>query len=193
MAGTYTLTVTDTANCVESQDIQIEVSPGPPLAFSAYDTLFVSPGYLLDAGQEAAATYLWNTGDTTAAITIDSMGLYRVQALSPEGCQSLDSVQILFGGIPFFVPNAFTPNGDGLNDRFGVIPRYDYIDRFNLSIYNRWGQRIFETSGINQKWDGTYQNQPCQSGVYVYRIVYQELGNQPQQTKIKEGTVMLVR
>jgi gliding motility-associated-like protein len=102
-------------------------------------------------------------------------------------------VQILWGGYPFYLPNAFTPNGDGLNDSFGVIQIYDYVSRYHMSIYNRWGQMIFETSNINNGWDGIYQGEPCMGGAYIYRIVYEEFGQQPLEAKSVEGTVMLVR
>jgi len=191
-AGEYLITVTDTIDCQDTDTVLVIVSTGPPIAFSGYDTLFVEPGYILDAGN-TAQSYWWNTGDTTAQITIDSIGQYLVLATSFENCQSADSVYILWAGKSFFIPNAFTPNGDGLNDVFGVIPRLDYVNRFHISIYNRWGQMIFNTSDLNQGWDGTFKGEACQAGVYVYRIVYQNFGMGTQESKVMEGTVMLVR
>ena len=190
MAGDYTFTVTDTANCVESKNFELMVNPGPKITFSDFDTLFVNPGDLLDAGNSAAA-YLWSTGDTTAAITLDTMGIYSLQAESLNGCKSFDTVQILWGGTPFFVPNAFSPNGDGLNDVFKVIPRYDYVRDFTLQIYSRWGNLIFESQGSNSAWDGTFNGQPVSKGVYVYRIGYRDF--QTKSSKTVQGTVMVVR
>ncbi len=192
MAGTYTLTVTDTINCVESKDMNIIVDKGVEIAFSDYDTLWVDPGFVLEAGL-GAESYYWNTGELTESIIIDSIGNYNVQLTSYEGCKSTDSVQILWGGTPFYLPNAFTPNGDGLNDSFKAIPKYDYVKRFKLSIYNRWGQLVYETTNINKGWDGTYNGSPSQVGSYVYRIVYEAFGQQPTENKVVEGTVMLVR
>ena len=192
MAGTYTLTVTDSLNCVESKSMEIVVNQGAEIAFSEYDTLWVDPGFLLEAGY-GAEYYYWNTGETTETIVIDSMGNYIVEVTSYENCKSTDTIQILWSGTPFYLPNAFTPNGDGLNDTFGPIPRYDYVKKYHLSIYNRWGQRIYETTDINKGWDGTYKGSPSQAGAYVYRIVYEEFGQQPIESKVVEGTVMLVR
>ena len=191
-AGIYQLTVTDTIDCVESKDIEITVNLSPAIAFSTYDTLWVEPGYLLEAGN-GVEYYLWNTGEITEAIQIDSMGHYVVEVISYEGCKSSDAVQILWGGTPFYMPNAFTPNGDGLNDFFGPIPRYDYVNRYHMSIFNRWGHMIFETTDINKGWDGTYNGSPCMLGAYVYRIVYEEFGQLPIESNVVEGTVMLVR
>ena len=193
MQGTYNLTVTDDSlNCVESKSMDITVNQGAEIAFSGYDTLWVEPGFILDAGT-GAAYYLWNTGETAESIVIDSMGNYSVALTSIEGCKSTDTIQILWAGTPFYIPNAFTPNGDGLNDSFKAIPRYDYVSKYYLSIYNRWGQRVYETTDINKGWDGTYKGSPCMLGAYIYRIVYKESGQQPVENKVVEGTVMLVR
>lgn len=192
MAGTYTLTVTDTIDCVESKSMYLIVYQEPVIAFSQYDTLWVEPGYILEAGW-GANHYIWNTGETTESIIIDTIGNYNVAVTSYEGCKSTDTIQILLGGTPFYMPNAFTPNGDGLNDTFGPIPRYDYVNRYHMSIFNRWGQMIYETTDINKGWDGTYKGSSVMKGAYVYRIVYEEFGQQPMESKVVEGTVMLVR
>ena len=191
MGGTYTLTVTDSLNCVESKSMDIVVNESIKIDFSEHDTLWVEPGYILEAGN-GAQFYQWNTGETTETIVIDSTGSYSVETTSYQNCKSADTVQLLWGGTPFYLPNAFTPNGDGLNDSFGAIPKYDYVRSYNLSIYNRWGQLIFETSNINNGWNGTFQGSPSPAGAYIYRIAYNESGESPV-TKTVEGTVMLVR
>ena len=190
--GTYTLLVVDTMHCQKTDTIEINIAPSPEIAFSPYDTLWIEPGYLLVAGW-GADYYIWNTGETTESIIIDTIGGYNVEVTSYEGCKSIDGVQILWRGIPFYIPNAFTPNGDGLNDFFGPIPRNDYVNRYHMSIFNRWGQMIYETTDINKGWDGTYKGSRCMMGAYVYRIVYEEFGQQPMESKVVEGTVMLVR
>jgi gliding motility-associated-like protein len=191
-AGSYTLLVQDAMSCEKSSSVELIVMESPIIAFSGYDTLFVDPGYLLDAGNDALS-FLWNNGATTSQITIDTTGLYSVEAFSGQGCKSTDAVWILWAGTSLFVPNAFTPNEDGLNDVFGAIPRLDYVNQYYISIYNRWGQLIFETRDIDQGWDGTYQGKACPVGAYVYRIVYNDFGMGAQETKVMEGTVVLVR
>ena len=192
MAGIYTITVTDTINCIETKSMELIVYLEPAIDFAPYDTLWVDPGYLLEAGF-GADSYIWNTGETTESIIIDTIGSYNVEVASYEGCKSTDTVQILWGGTPFYMPNAFTPNGDGLNDVFGVVQKNDYVNQFHMSIFNRWGQMIYETSDINKGWDGTYKGSQCILGAYVYRIVYEEFGQQPVESKTVEGTVMLIR
>ena len=191
--GVYQLTVTDTIDCVESKTIDISVNPFPEIAFADYDTIWAEPGYLLEAGN-GAEYYMWNTGEITEAILIDSMGHYVVEVISYDGCKATDAVQVLWGenGEPFYMPNAFTPNGDGLNDTFRAVPKYDYISSYQLTIYNRWGQQIFECNDIDCGWDGNYNGKASPNGAYIYKIVYEEI-SQPGQSKTIEGTVVLVR
>ncbi len=80
----------------------------------------------------------------------------------------------IFGDPKISVPWAFTPNGDGLNDGFSPQTKYfndgTIIGDFTFSIYNRWGEKIYETTLRSDSWDGTYQGEMCQQGVYVYKI-----------------------
>jgi len=68
-----------------------------------------------------------------------------------------------------FIPNVFTPNGDGINEGFG--PKgIEFNREYKFTIYNRWGEIVFYTEDPNETWDGQYQNKPCPIGVYIYRI-----------------------
>ena len=89
------------------------------------------------------------------------------------------------------MPNAFTPNNDGYNDSFGPVNIFtDESAEYLFVIYNRWGEKVFETSGINNYWDGQYKNQPSPLGVYVYLIHYIS----PEGLKFeKKGTVTLLK
>ena len=86
------------------------------------------------------------------------------------------------------VPNAFTPNGDGINDYF--FAKGINITEFTMYIYDRWGGQIFETNSIYQGWDGTYEDLPCQQGVYPWIIYYKGEGGSPQYLT---GHVTLIR
>ena len=88
----------------------------------------------------------------------------------------------------FGIPNAFTPNGDDLNDVFFVygVGLFEY----ELLIFNRWGQLIYKSNDQNEGWDGTVNGKPCQIDVYVYKIIYRGLGLAEKQ---KVGRVALIR
>lgn len=87
-----------------------------------------------------------------------------------------------------FAPTAFTVTGDNLNETFDL--KGVFLDQFNLKIYNRWGELMFETNDINKNWDGTFKGEPCKSDVYVYQA--EGIGRKGQRISIK-GNVTLLR
>jgi len=194
-AGDYILQATDQVGCTDQKSINLVVSENPVAAFHGTDTLTVQAGYLLEAGA-GLASYLWNTGDTAESIIINTEGLYKVQLESPAGCQGADSIYILLKTeeIPsyhIYFPNAFTPDGDGLNDTFKAIATGDYITKFNMQIYDRWGGLIFNSDDISIGWDGKKNGNPCPGGVYAYKIIFSIDGVQGNQERV--GTVALIR
>ena len=89
-----------------------------------------------------------------------------------------------------YMPNAFTPNGDGLNDEFKPLG-YGYSDLdYTLQIFNRWGEKIFESNDFNEGWNGSFRNQLCSQGIYVYRLAVKLASNE---TKYMEGKLTLIR
>ncbi|HEY9115973.1 MAG TPA: gliding motility-associated C-terminal domain-containing protein, partial [Bacteroidales bacterium] len=107
-------------------------------------------------------------------------------------CFAADTVTILWGGEPFFLPNAFSPDGDGLNDEFKPVEKYDFVKTYQLSIFNRWGQLIFETSNISHGWDGTYQGKSVEQGSYVYKITFTAYPDYSKK-QVMTGNVVVVR
>ncbi len=92
----------------------------------------------------------------------------------------------------YYMPNAFSPNGDGLNETFGLVG--DGITEYNFQIYNRWGNLVFVSNELYDRWDGTYNNEAVPEGIYVYKIIGKgNSGNGDGQTPIDiHGTVTLV-
>jgi gliding motility-associated-like protein len=109
---------------------------------------------------------------------------YILNAVSNFGCgTSSDTMFVkVYNGI--FIPNAFTPNADGLNDTWN-IPALSAYPSFELLVYGRWGQLVFHTKDHPRPWDGKYKNTPCPNGVYTYVI---KTGND-----LLKGTVMIIR
>jgi gliding motility-associated-like protein len=88
-----------------------------------------------------------------------------------NGCSdTVNGIQIVEGEYSFFLPNSFTPNGDGLNDSFFPVGDKVSIENYSFKIFNRWGEMIFNTNDFNAKWDGTYQNNPLSSDAYIWKI-----------------------
>ncbi|MDX9906940.1 MAG: gliding motility-associated C-terminal domain-containing protein [Bacteroidales bacterium] len=195
-AGLYTLLATDRVGCTDQKSIELIVSENPIAAFHGTDTLEMHTGDVLDAGA-GMASYKWSTGDTTASIIIPSVGMYSVEMESQIGCIGRDSIyiKILEDEIPpeahIFIPNAFSPNGDGVNDMF--LMKWEGLSTvdFRLSIFDRWGGEIFSGDGVSSGWDGKKNGKECPGGVYVYKIVFSLDGVAGNQERV--GTVMLVR
>jgi gliding motility-associated-like protein len=87
-----------------------------------------------------------------------------------------------------YIPNIFSPNNDGNNDILYV--RGENVKELTFSIYNRWGEKVFESHDINKGWDGTQNGKKCEAGVYVYRA---EITFKDGKTIMKRGDVTLVR
>lgn len=105
-----------------------------------------------------------------AQITSDTINEYRVTAYQ-KGNSEIMSISNIFEIVPaavLYIPNAFTPNSDGLNDTFGAVG--EGIIEYNMQIFDRWGNLIFESNDMKVQWDGTYHNELVPNGVYVYKI-----------------------
>lgn len=142
-------------------------------------------------------TYFWNFGDGNVSDVTSPIHLYSdtgtyevvLTQISENGC--IDSLMQLVKIDPIlnvYVPNAFTPNNDGLNDNFIVVGKY--LTEYSLTIFNRFGEKIFETTELNQFWDGNNEGQPALSGSYSWNIRAKDVnGNKI----VKSGMVTLVR
>jgi gliding motility-associated-like protein len=116
---------------------------------------------------------------------------YRVTAYKASNA-SLSSLSNVAEAIPnptMYIPSAFTPNGDGINDFFGV--KAEGIKKFKLEIFNRWGEVVFQSEDISSLWDGTFQGEKIKNtDVYVYQVKATGLNNKP--LPDENGSVTLV-
>jgi gliding motility-associated-like protein len=188
--GLYSLIVTDTLQCADTSTKIVTVVPTPVSGFPTNsDTLYFDERRWLEAAQ-GYDTYSWNTGDTTNSILVTAEGWYKVTISTPEGCTTTDSVMMLYAFVPLTMPNAFTPDGDLLNDVFRPVTLPEKITSFSMYIYDRWGKQVFFTNDVTQGWDGTINGSPAQIGGYVYVVKY---GNPSGAEREKRGMVMVVR
>ena len=117
-------------------------------------------------------SYSWSTGSSSSTIDDLVSGTYTVIVSDASGCSVTDSVTLLNTDIDcdyfVYLPNGFTPNGDQNNDILFV--RGKGISTFTLNVYNRWGNKVFETNDLDTGWDGAYKDEPQNSAVFVYTI-----------------------
>ncbi|MEZ4757912.1 MAG: gliding motility-associated C-terminal domain-containing protein [Flavobacteriales bacterium] len=170
-SGTYSVTVDN--GCVRTDAITVQFNPSPArLAAREFHTcLDDEPKYvILDAGN-SGSSYLWSTGATSQVIMAGAYGTYYVQITNLYDCTVRDSAQVIeFCPATIFVPNTFTPNGDGLNDVFTPVGKN--IADFTLRVFDRWGELLYETSDLNMGWDGTYRGTVVKNDMYVWRMTY---------------------
>jgi gliding motility-associated-like protein len=182
-----------TAQCSYKDTIKVEYYHQPELGI---DTVLCShEKFKLDLSfADPGGTYLWNTGATTSFLYVFDPGEYSVILTYNNTCNLYDTIEVtaLEDDPPLFVPNSFTPNGDGLNDVFSPAGNYESIIDFYMAIYNRWGKLIFETRNKNNGWDGIIDNETIQLGVYIYRIDYRSFCS-PDKTLSQVGHVALIR
>ena len=112
-------------------------------------------------------------------ITFDNIGTYVITAKFSNGlCYIEDKliIKIIECKEAFlYIPSAFTPNGDGYNDEFGAYGIN--IKDFNMQIFNRWGELLFTSIKITDRWSGIYNLTYCQNDIYVYKIIYKDNNN----------------
>lgn len=134
--------------------------------------------------------YTWSTNETTNQINVSQQGWYTLTATSIHGCVSSDSVLLIQKNcILNPAPNIFTPNDDGYNDVFKL--QTDGLKVIQMSIFNRWGQLVFETNEVNKGWDGLNLNgSSAPDGTYFYAAILEYLNGSKQELK---GSLTLTR
>ena len=194
---TYTLTVTDNYGCNFSVTDAVNVRVQPPVpAFAGNDTIAVKgiPHQLYGSGGN---TYLWSPSfplnsalNQNPLATLQNDTKFVLKVTDFAGCIGYDTVFIkVYVGPTYYVPNAFTPNGDGQNDVFRAIPvGIEKTDWFR--IFNRYGETVFETNQFLKGWDGTYRGKKQQVGTYVWIIKGTDRNGKTVQMK---GTVLLLQ
>lgn len=135
------------------------------------DTLLV-----LSAQPCADCIYTWSNGSRTNMTTIEDPGTYWLKIENSNGCNSIDTVTIdqTKCHCTLYIPNAFTPNQDGLNDLFKPIYHCD-IESYSLRIFNRWGDLIYETNDPTEAWDGRYKGRIVKQDIYNYLLSYKPI------------------
>ena len=185
--GTYdvVLTITSNSGCSSSltKTKYIKVYGTPAAAFdpNPQPTTISNPVIQFTNqtnDKDSIVSWLWNfgaSGDSNTSNAIDPFhryadtGTYRatLMVMSNHGCTDSVAHDVVIGpNFTLFFPNAFTPNGDGLNEVF--FAKGTYVKDFEMYIYDRWGMKLFHTTNINEGWDGKVNGSICQEDVYVY-------------------------
>lgn len=189
-AGKYYVSVMDANNCKGTDTTIITTILPLPSKFLPLDTSICSYGKLTIQPNQDYSSYLWNTNSLLKTIVIEKPGIYWLDVKDSKNCFGRDSITVnlkqCMKGL--YVPSAFTPNNDGKNDKLRALI-FGYVASFNFTIYNRFGQIVFETSDYLKGWDGKINGLKQNIGNYVWVCRYQFVGEQP---AIEKGTFILI-
>jgi gliding motility-associated-like protein len=188
--GRYWVSVLGQDGCRGSDTTHIARLGAMPAGFLPPDTTICEYSKLTIAPSHSYQSYLWSDQSTGPTLTVTQPGTYALLVTDSNQCTGSDSIRLTQKTcvLGLYVPNAFTPNGDGRNDLFRPL-LVGNIVWFRFSVYNRWGQKVFETSEAGRGWDGKVNGTPAQDDAFVWYCQYQLVG-EPQ--TIKKGTVLLI-
>ncbi|HVM87037.1 MAG TPA: gliding motility-associated C-terminal domain-containing protein [Puia sp.] len=185
------------SSTVSSNIVSPVIDPLPVISVSPADTV-INYGNTIDLHASVSPdviSYEWNPANdlstpgllltTTKQLTENT--LFSFTATSDKGCKSVATAAVKIYKI-LYMPSAFSPNGDGVNDIF-KIPADVTLDLKEFSVYNRWGNRIFTTNNVSKGWDGTFNGKMQDAGVYVFFIS----GSNAKGKIFIKGTVTLIR
>lgn len=193
--GSYFVVVKDRNDCYNSDTLTVGELPSPILNLAPENAICIPDGQsvILDAAGQGPYSYLWpHSGDTTRTVTVNQEGTYIVRATNKEGCVTEQSTKVEDKCEPrFFIPDAFTPDGEGHNEILEIFGAY--YTKFSMRIYNRWGEVIYATTDIEGRWDGTYKGLKVQPGSYPYVLSYEALYYPERAPVVKRGSVMIIR
>jgi len=188
-AGTYSVKVYSICGSV-SRTITVRQGTAPVVNLGPDRFVCRNANITLDAGAGTGYTYSWTPGgETTQSIIANVSGTYTVTVLSPDGCRQTDQINLIDSCPPvLWVPTAFTPNDAAPNDIY--LPYMDGYVSIKMTIINRWGQIVFQSTDLSKGWDGTYQGKPVQEGVYACLI---ELMGKDSLRRIEKTNITLLR
>lgn len=200
--GFYRIIGQNALGCADTAYVSLDVFETPPIALATAtpNQPYFGQTVQLETPEGQGYTYVWaptaglnlpNTFNPTVIPTVD--GFYSVTVTDANGCSASSTVQVLLRELicdePFiFVPNAFSPNGDGENDLLFV--RSNILSEVYFAVYDRWGELVFETTDLNTGWDGTFRGKELAPDAFGWYLRAKCINNQPFDRK---GNVTILR
>jgi gliding motility-associated-like protein len=183
---------TSSDNCSDTAFTQVVVNANPRVSAGSDKTILPGATVILDGSSDVAGAVRWTpaaglSSDTTLkpVATPQSDTRYTLSVTTAQGCSATDEVLITV--LPsLVVPNAFSPNGDGINDIWN-IPSLNSYTGCRVQLFDRYGRTVWESTGYSIPWDGSTQGKPAPSGVYYY-IIDPKNG-----AAVQKGSVTVIR
>ena len=193
----YKLVVTNSFGCKDSADVTVNVFRNPMVDAGPGKTIVLGDTVLLKASLSGTATnYFWtptafmdNPNLVAPQVFPQESTEYTLTVSSAVGCGTVVSKALIKVYNDIYIPNSFTPNGDGINDEFKIFAADGYSFH-KFVIYNRWGTLVFSAKDVNDSWKGLWNGEPQPPGAYVY---YLEIKKSNGKKLVKKGTITLLR
>ena len=177
--ASYTLIVQDdNTGCTTTSTTQVVVDPVPSAEEITVDSdNSIAEGQSITINASGNGSISWDNGDNGSPISVSPLitTTYCATLTDANGCTDSDCITITVNSVPvvcgdFFIPTAFSPNGDNTNNSFGVSINLDCVESIDVKVFDRWGEVVFETTDAAQRWDGTYKTKELDTAVFVYVI-----------------------
>ena len=187
--GVFWVNVTQ-GGCSGSDTILVDFQPGPDSIFADTAYLCKGEGIWFDASFQGAS-YLWQDGSVDPRFKAVEPGIYSVD-ISINGCVFEHEIDLESCEKCLFIPNIFSPNGDGINDVFRTFPICD-LTNYHQLVFDRWGNAVFESFSTEDHWDGTFKGSKATPDSYVYLIRYEINNDGKPLSQQRTGTLSLIR
>lgn len=168
-SGTYTATVTTAAGCTAAVSTSVQFLTNPVLNIPNSGICMASHKKATIMAPAGFASYTWNGQTGSESYTADHPQTVTLTVTDNNGCQATQEIQVRDECPDIVIPNAFTPNGDGINDTWD-IPGLAYDQTVLVRIFDRYGQQVYQSRGYGTPWNGEYRGKKLPQGVYYYII-----------------------
>ena len=168
-SGTYKATVTSAAGCTSDASVDVQFFPNPVLNIQDATVCVPSHKTVTLTAPPGLASYSWNGQAGTNTYVADHPQKVTLTVTDANGCQATQDIQIADECPDVRIPNAFTPNGDGINDTWAIIG-LEYDPTALVRVFTRYGQQVYQSKGYGIPWAGDYQGKKLPTGAYYYII-----------------------
>lgn len=196
---TFSYSLPSQNGCDSIISVNLTISDDPVIVITPSSITSIEPGDSLQLIATGALNYLWTPSNTLSCSNCSSpianptvTTTYTVTGTDIYGCSSTAqaTISIVIECNELFVPTVFSPNGEGpsVNNQLCVFG--NCLSKIEFTIYNRWGEVVFSTENISNCWDGTYKDEPCQTGIYFYTIIATKTNGE---SHVQSGNITLIK